>query len=188
MIPEIQFSDLNRPTEEFVREHRKRGVAIIRGVVDESTALGYKSQIREYIRANPQTKAFPQDTPQVYELYWSASQIRARAHPNMLEAQKFLMGFWRSKDPNAKVSVKLPTSYVDRLRIRMPGDNKFSLGPHVDGGSVERWEEGGYGLGGVYDEIWKGRWEEYDPFEASCRLPVESDLYGGAGACSMFRM
>ena len=78
--------------------------------------------------------------------------------------------------------------YADRLRMRLPGDSKFALGPHVDGGSVERWEEGGYGLGKVYDDIWQGRWEEYDPWESSTRLPVMSDLYGGIGACSMFRM
>ena len=49
-------------------------------------------------------------------------------------------------------------------------------------------EENGYGKGGVYDEIFRGDWESYDPWESSCRLPVVSDLYNGAGACSMFRM
>lgn len=53
---------------------------------------------------------------------------------------------------------------------------------------MERWEPEGYGRGGVYDKIWEGKWEDYDPWESSCRLPVESDLYNGAGACSMFRM
>ncbi|KAL9585082.1 MAG: hypothetical protein Q9203_004402 [Teloschistes exilis] len=33
-----------------------------------------------------------------------------------------------------------------------------------------------------------GNWEGYDPWEASCRLPVKSDLYNGPGGCSMFRM
>lgn len=79
-------------------------------------------------------------------------------------------------------------SYADRLRMRQPGDAGFALGPHVDGGSVERFEEEGYGLGGVYDKIWQGKWEDFDPWESSCRLPVVSDLYNGAGACSMFRM
>lgn len=65
---------------------------------------------------------------------------------------------------------------------------RFALGPHIDGGGPERWEPAGYGKGGVYDAIWQGRWEEYDPWEASTRLPVESDLYQGAGACSAFRM
>jgi len=34
-------------------------------------------------------------------------------------------------------------SYYDRLRIRKPGDSKFALGPHIDGGSLERWEDPG---------------------------------------------
>lgn len=79
-------------------------------------------------------------------------------------------------------------TYADRLRIRQPGDAGFALGPHIDGGSVERWEENGYGLGHVYDNILQGQWEKYDPWEASCRVPAKSDNYNGAGACSMFRM
>ena len=98
------------------------------------------------------------------------------------------MSFWHSADPSAAVSTQHPTSYADRLRMRQPGDAKFALGPHVDGGSVERWDERGYGLGGVYNAIWDGQWERFDPWEASCRLPVVSDLHQGVGACSMFRM
>jgi len=99
-----------------------------------------------------------------------------------------LMGFWGKKDRDTLISTEIPVSYADRLRIRQPGDSAFALGPHVDGGSVERWEREGYGKGGVYDAVFKGRWEDFDPWEASCRLKVESDLYNGAGACSMFRM
>lgn len=98
------------------------------------------------------------------------------------------MSFWHSKDPSAPLSTAHPVAYADRLRIRLPGDAQFALGPHVDGGSVERWEEGGFGLGRVYDAIWQGRWEDFDSWEASCRLPIKSDLYNGVGACSMFRM
>ncbi|KAK5277698.1 hypothetical protein LTR16_009463, partial [Cryomyces antarcticus] len=126
---------------------------------------------------------FPQDNPQVYELYWSPSQIRARAHPNLIKTQRFLMEFWHSKDPNALISSSHPTIYCDRLRMRLPGDAKFALGPHVDGGSVERWEEEGYGKGRVYEFIFQGNWEQYDPWESSCRLPVVSDMYQGVGAC-----
>jgi len=131
---------------------------------------------------------FPANNPAVYELYWSPSQILARTHPNLLKTQSFLMSHWHSADKNALLSTSHPTSYADRLRIRQPGDTGFALGPHVDAGSCERWEPNGYGRGGVYDEIWKGNWQAYDPWEASCRLRVVSDLYNGAGACSMFRM
>jgi hypothetical protein len=188
VIPEIDFKDIDNASPEFRSEHKKRGVAVIRNVIPQEDALALKDELRRYIAANPDTKAFPPENPQIYELYWSPSQIKARAHPNLLKAQKFLMEFWHSKNPDALVSSSHPTMYADRLRMRLPGDARFALGPHVDGGSCERWEEEGYGRGKVYDAIWKGRWEEYDPWESSTRLPVVSDLYQGVGACSMFRM
>ena len=98
------------------------------------------------------------------------------------------MSFWHSADPSVPISTRHPISYADRLRMRLPGDAKFALGPHVDGGSVERWDERGYGLGKVYDDIWRGEWEKFDPWEASCRLPVKADLHQGVGACTAFRM
>ena len=188
IVPEINYEDIDRPSAEFVENHKRRGVAVIRGCVSEKRALDWKENIRAYLRANPSTKAFPADKPAVYELYWSPSQVEARAHPNLLRTHKFLLSQWHSKDKDALISTKHPVSYADRLRIRMPGDSGFALGPHVDGGSCERWEAKGYGLGHVYDTIFAGEWEKYDPFESSCRLPVVSDLYNGAGACSMFRM
>ena len=154
----------------------------------EAEALGWKEEIKEYIRANPQTKAFPQEKPAVYELYWSPGQIKARVHENVLETQRFLMSFWHSSNPDAAIWTEKPVAYADRLRIRQPGDAGFALGAHVDGGSVERWEMEGYGRGHVYDKVWEGKWEEYDPWESSGRLLADSDLYNGAGACSMFRM
>ncbi len=98
------------------------------------------------------------------------------------------MSHWNALSSTAPLSTAHPTAYADRLRIREPGDSGFALGPHVDNGSCERWERTGYGLGGVYDSIFAGEWENYDAWEASRRLPVVSDLYNGAGACSMFRM
>jgi hypothetical protein len=98
------------------------------------------------------------------------------------------MSFWHTTNPSAPISTAHPLVYADRLRIRHPGDSGFALGPHVDGGGVERWEPTGYGLGGVYDRIWAGDWKGYDPWDADARLPVQADLYNGAGACSMFRM
>lgn len=131
---------------------------------------------------------FPPTMPAVYELYWTPSQILARGHPNVLKAQAFLMSHWHSTKESALISTANPTTYADRLRIRQPGDVGFALGPHIDAGSCERWEENGYGRGHVYKDIFNGAWEKYDPWESSCRLPVVSDLYNGAGACSMFRM
>lgn len=132
---------------------------------------------------------FPANNPQVIELYWSSPQIRARTHPALLETQKALMSsLWYTSNPDSPISLRSPLSYADRLRIRQPGDAQFALGPHQDGGSVERWEKDGYGVGGVYDAVFRGEWEKYDPFDASGRVHAVTDLYGGLGSCSMFRM
>jgi hypothetical protein len=40
----------------------------------------------------------------------------------------------------------------------------------------------------VYDAIFRGEWEAYDPYEASGRVAAVTDMYDGLGACSMFRM
>jgi hypothetical protein len=155
IIPQIDFQDIENATPEFKAEHKKRGVAVIRNVVSTEEALDMKRELREYLAANPQTKAFPKDNPQVYELYWSPAQVKARSHPKLIKAQRFLMEFWHSKDANALISSSHPLIYADRLRMRLPGDSQFALGPHVDGGSCERWEEDGYGRGHVYDAICK---------------------------------
>ena len=188
LIPQIEYTDINKPSEEFSRQHKERGVAVVRGVVSEDQAIQWKKDIQDYVRRNPRTKAFPADKPAVFELYWSASQVQARAHPNLIQTQKFLMSQWHSNRDKALISAQHPVAYADRVRIRQPGDAGFALGPHIDGGSCERWEPDGYGLGEVYNSIYEGRWEDFDPFESSCRLPVVSDLYNGGGACSMFRM
>lgn len=187
VIPEIDFKDIKDASAGFSADYKKRGAAVVRNVIPQAEALEMKEQVREYIAANPQTKAFPSDNPQVYELYWSPAQIRARSHPYLLAAQRFLLSHWYSNDPKAMVSTAHPTIYADRLRMRTPGDNVFALGPHVDGGGPERWEPAGYGDAKVYESILQGRWEDHDPWEISSRLSVNSDLYQGVGACSMFR-
>lgn len=190
VIPELEFRDMHDMAKrtEFRDGLRKRGVGLIRGVVSEREALGWKELVKRYVQTNPSTKGFPAENPAVYELYWSPSQVLARAHPNLLRTQAFLMSHWHSANKAARISTSHPVAYADRLRIRQPGDVGFALGPHIDGGSCERWEENGYGKGGVYNEIFRGNWEAYDPWESSCRLPVVSDLYNGPGGCSMFRM
>ncbi|KAI0509470.1 hypothetical protein F5B22DRAFT_637967 [Xylaria bambusicola] len=188
VIPILEFSTLDEDLIRLRSDIKKRGVALIRGVIPESEARSYKNEIEEYVRQNPSTKAFPQDDPQVYELYWSKPQLKARAHPNLLEVQSKLMNFWYSSNPESSIALSQTLTYADRLRIRQPGDAKFALGPHVDGGSVERWEKHGYGLGGVYDKVFEGSWEDYDPWDASGRVSAVMDNYNGLGACSMFRM
>lgn len=120
---------------------------------------------------------FPADNIQVFEIYNSKSQTQARTHPAVVETQKFLLSLWHTSDSNTEVSLQTPISYFDRLRIRQPGDAKFTLGPHVDGGSVERWED--KGLQKVFGKILKGgsSWKKHDPFDVTPRIGAKQDMY-----------
>jgi len=164
---------------------KKRGVILVRDVVDDEQALRWKQAVREYVAANPQVKGFPADNKQVFELYWSKSQLAARSHPNVLTTQRVIMKTLFHSDPTAAVSLDHPISYADRLRIRLPGDAKFALGPHIDGGSLERWEDGPFR--NCYREILAGHWRKHDPWDVGRRLGITSDLYNGPNQCSIFR-
>ncbi|KAK8875275.1 DUF1479 domain protein [Apiospora arundinis] len=197
IVPVLQFQTLEEQLPLFRDELQKRGVAVVKGVIPRDEARAYKSEIEEYVRQNPSTRAFPPEDPQVYELYWSSPQVKVRAHPNFLKAQTLLMQhLWHSSSDTALISTSQPLAYADRLRIRQPGDARFALGPHMDGGSVERWEHNGYGLGGgpdgkgggVYKDVFAGDWEKFDPWDAGARVGAVNDNYNGLGACSMFRM
>ncbi|KAL5628761.1 hypothetical protein BROUX41_002152 [Berkeleyomyces rouxiae] len=187
IIPSVEFKNLQSDLDRLSAEIKLRGAAVVRGVIDEQEARSYKEEVEEYVRKNPHTKAFPANNPQVFELYWSAPQLKARSHPNLLATQSALMQKLWHFSPGDPISLE-PLSYADRLRIRQPGDATFALGPHIDGGGVERWERRGYGVGGVYDSVFRGAWESYDPWNAGPRIRAVTDLYNGSGACSMFRM
>lgn len=79
-----------------------------------------------------------------------------------MAVQRALLSLFR-KPPQAEISLITPVTYADRLRIRHPGDAKFALGPHMDGGSVERWEDQDYR--DVYSSILKGDWENFDAWD-----------------------
>jgi hypothetical protein len=56
VIPEIDFKNLDNASDTFSSELRKRGVAVVRGVVSEAEALRWKAELKEYIQQNPQTR------------------------------------------------------------------------------------------------------------------------------------
>ncbi|WEW56004.1 hypothetical protein PRK78_001439 [Emydomyces testavorans] len=188
VVPSLNFNDLKSGniSPNILSEIRRRGTVVIRNVLPKSFALELKQRAKDYIAANRERiTAFPPDSHAVYELYWTPSQVAARSHPNMLETQRFLQSLWHSSDPSTPFSSTYSLAYADRLRIRNPGDEKFTLGPHADGGSLERWEDPEYSK--VYRRILEGSWEEYDAYDAKHRVTANVNIYNGAGACSMAR-
>ncbi|CAH0047470.1 unnamed protein product [Clonostachys solani] len=188
IIPEVNFSSIVE-NGGLLPENAKsllkdRGTIVIRGLVSERQALEWKQSVREYVKKNPSTKGFPANDRQVYEIYWSKAQLEARAHQNMLLAQAALNLVW-DKQEHDKVVLSEAVAYCDRLRMRMPGDKSFNLGPHLDGGSLERWEDQEYRK--CYTEILEGHWEDHNAFNVSPRLNATVDMYNGPGGCSAFR-
>lgn len=55
-IPEIHFDRLDEDLSAVREEIKKRGAVVIRGVIPEREARGYKRELEEYIRKNPHTK------------------------------------------------------------------------------------------------------------------------------------
>ncbi|KAJ1311612.1 hypothetical protein OPQ81_010088 [Rhizoctonia solani] len=184
IIPEVEFNQLSSLEPSKIEEIKRTGCVVIRGAVDEPTAVGYKVKLEEYIRSNPEARGFPADNKQFFELFWSESQLRARSHSNVLSAAVWLNSLFHARETSA-VSLSTPLVYADRFRIRKPGIQYFSLGPHVDGGSIERWEDPG--LRKCFQSILRGDWERHDPFDLTHRLEGNSDIYHRPNQCSVFR-
>ncbi|KAG8988850.1 hypothetical protein FRB94_002186 [Tulasnella sp. JGI-2019a] len=184
VVPEASFTEVTSKGSDgaWIEEVKRRGVVVVRDVVDDEEALEWKEKLKRYVEANPQVTAYA--NKQVFEMHWSKSQLAARSHPNLLEVQKSLMGKLFHAGPNAPISFNVPISYSDRFRIRLPGDSRFALGPHIDGGSVERWEDEAFR--GCYREILEGQWRDHDAWDAERRLEINSNLHGGGG-CGVFR-
>jgi len=56
IIPEVRFSSFDADLSGKKDEIKKRGAAVIRGVIPEAEARAYKFEIEEYVRQNPHTK------------------------------------------------------------------------------------------------------------------------------------
>ncbi|KZV65342.1 DUF1479-domain-containing protein [Peniophora sp. CONT] len=187
ILPRLAYTDIARGlSEDQKAEIKKRGAVIIDGGVSAEEALGWKQEARDYVAANPgKVKGCPSDNIQVFEIYNSTAQTRARTHPALINTQRALLELWHVSDPTTQASMRTPISYYDRFRIRIPGDRLFTLGPHIDGGSLERWEDPGYRR--CWSNILSGKWREHDPFDVSPRIGAKQDLYHGTSQCSVFR-
>ncbi|KAI0199790.1 DUF1479-domain-containing protein [Astrocystis sublimbata] len=197
VVPTIDYFDIHdgAKASAFRKALRRRGVAVIRRVVPPAVAQAWREETDDYVGDN-NPRARGGAPSELFDLYWSPSQVRARVDSRLLDAQRFAMGAWRASDEQALVSGRHPVVYADRLRTApMPEATRRttptpipSATAHVDNGSVERWEPDGYGASGTYRAVFSGDWEDFNPWDSSPRLQVTTDLYNRSGSCSMFRM
>lgn len=56
IVPQVEYADLEGGIEHLKGEIKKRGALVVRGVVPEAEARGYKEEIEEYVKKNPSTR------------------------------------------------------------------------------------------------------------------------------------
>jgi hypothetical protein len=105
----------------------------------------------------------------------------------MLAAQAWLNNLYHTKSGKKLEGIDLstPLSYADRFRIRHPGNQWNVHPPHVDGGSIERWEDEEFRK--CFADIFSGEWKNHDPYELEGRLNARSSLYGRPNQSTVFR-
>lgn len=101
MIPQVPFEDFvtNPNGSQPIEEIKTRGCVVVKGVVPPETALRWKQAIVDFCLREPGVKGrshldaaeamltsrtgYPEDAPQVFELYWTLAQLEARGHPSV---------------------------------------------------------------------------------------------------------
>ncbi|MGB2078579.1 MAG: YbiU family protein, partial [Vibrio sp.] len=196
-IPQVAFSEIKDGgfSQALEQKIKQAGCVIIRNTLPRDEVEAHNQALSDYIINNGyyETKSevednyFSQlksDKPQIFGIYWSKAQIWARQHPNMADARRHLNHLWDyQKDGENYFNPDLETSYADRVRRREPGDASLGLSPHVDSGSIERWIEPHYQA--VYDNLFNGNWQQYQPFNGAMRVHVEE--FPSPAVCSVFR-
>lgn len=187
-MPTVDFSSINA-NGEFPKDIadliRSRGCCVVRGVVSRDQALEWKAGMIAYTKRHPGVAGNPRPVgdPQIWKVYWSKPQVEARSHPDVIKAQVAMSKLFSCSE-DVEVDLSSQALYADRFRVRYPG-TAGKLPAHLDNGSIERWEDEENSK--TFQAIWEGRWEEYDAWDINHRAEAAIDLYGGPGACSVFR-
>ncbi|KXN88349.1 hypothetical protein AN958_07494 [Leucoagaricus sp. SymC.cos] len=186
-IPQVNFSELDTLSAEQITMIKRRGCVVIKDIIDDEKVIAWKETLREFTRTNPDVEGFPANDKQFFELYWTKPQVEARAHPNLLKATIWLNNLYHNKSgkPLENVDLNVPLTYADRYRIRKPGSQWGFLPPHVDGGTIERWQDPAFRK--CFEDILAGNWRSHDPYELAGRLDGRTSLYGRPNQASVFR-
>lgn len=195
--PIVQYSDIAAGTvpQETIDYIHRRGCAVVRGQIDHDQATAWDQALVDYVDSNHffDTYRGPADNVfkslksaqiEIYPVYWSPTQMEARQHEHTARVQSFLNSLWKNESHGVTwFDPDQDSMYPDRIRRRPPGTTSSGLDGHTDQGSVERWLTPTYQQ--VFDSIFHGDFESYDPWDAAYRTEV--DEYPSNTRCSVFR-
>lgn len=128
ITPSIDFTEISNPSKkaDFARDLKRYGLGVIRGVVPHADAQKAIDETVKYLETKHDFKdPIPQD-PTCFDFFWTPAQVRTRAHPKVLQAQRFAMSLW-DNDADDRMATRFPIAYADRLRIH--GANIGGVGP-----------------------------------------------------------
>lgn len=187
-IPEIDFATIEENggslPDSLIEVVHDTGCVIIRNVVPEEQATAWEDELRQYAKAHPKAIGFPKHDPQTFGLHWTRPQVQIRSHPKVLQAMDAVSRLWHLTSEDSLFDLSSQVVYADRFRIRKPGFD-FTLSAHQDSGAIERWEDPEYRA--CYEQIFRGKWEDYDAWNADHRSQAKTDLYYKGQSCSAFR-
>jgi len=136
ITPSIDFADIDKPAQkaDFQRDLRRYGLGVVRGVVPRQDAQAAIDETVKYLETNHDFKQPSPQDPTCFDFFWTPAQVRTRAHPAVLEAQRFAMSLW-DNHADDRMATRFPISYADRLRIH--GANIGGVGPDKGQGPTE---------------------------------------------------
>jgi len=184
-------------TPQQVADIKRRGCLVIRGHFPRDQVTEWDKGLLDYLDENnfDATYRGPADTffgsleasrPEIFPIYWSASQMQLRQHERMATTQSFLNRLWKTESQGHKwFDPDVNALYPDRVRRRPPGTNSKGLGPHTDSGALERWLHPAYLQ--IFDKIYQNDFKSYDPWDAAHRTEVDEYAYKDTVKCSAFR-
>ena len=182
ITPSIDFADISHAelTAAFQRDLKRYGLGVIRGVVPRQDAQAAIDETVTYLETKHEFKPPSPQDPTCFDFFWTPAQVRTRAHPAVLEAQRWVMGLW-DNHADDRMATRFPISYADRLRIH--GANIGGIGPDKDADAAN-------GGTGANEEEQRAFVEQFGDFASSTLIAQvdngslerwEPDGYGRGG-------
>ncbi|RLV92547.1 Uncharacterized protein YbiU [Spathaspora sp. JA1] len=191
-VPRCDFSSIkdSKLPQDISNLFKQRGVVMIDNVIDEQQIDTWFNELVEFCKDHPETAGYTFPNPTAwYNVFWTKPQTEARFHPNMKKLISTMANEFYVENNSTLLDLDTQIVYGDRIRIREPGASA-TLPLHLDSSSIERWEDISYSK--VYDPIFSGNWEDWDPFKLDDRAHANENLYehideGKSTICSAFR-